>query len=202
MANIIEFPAQKPQSGLKRVNKKRDVQLGYINQLDLFKEGGPQTNIYVMPSDLTPFEEALILDEKGDPKAKDAYQNAINLNDFIADAYCNLGILEYESGNTIKAIDAFTKSLKEEPRHFESHYNLANLYSELGNLPLAKTHYEFARELKPDFPDLCFNLGLVYAMIRDFESAIKILSEYKDMVSPEESTNAEKLIESIKKITG
>lgn len=202
MANIIEFPAQKPQSGLKRVNKKRDVQLGYINQLDLFKGGGPQTNIYVMPSDLTPFEEALILDEKGDPKAKDAYQNAINLNDFIADAYCNLGILEYESGNTIKAIDAFTKSLKEEPRHFESHYNLANLYSELGNLPLAKTHYEFARELKPDFPDLCFNLGLVYAMIRDFESAIKILSEYKDMVSPEESTNAEKLIESIKKITG
>src|SRR5512147_1807153 len=117
MANIIEFPAQKPQSGLKRVNKKRDVQLGYINQLDLFKECGPQTNIYVMPSDLTPFEEALILDEKGDPKAKDAYQNAINLNDFIADDYCNLGILEYESGNTIKAIDAFTKSLKEEPRH-------------------------------------------------------------------------------------
>jgi tetratricopeptide (TPR) repeat protein len=202
MANIIEFPVQKPQSGLKRVRKKRDIQLGYINQLDLFKEGGPQTNIYVLPSDLTPFEEALILDEKGDPKAKEAYQKAIDLNDFAADAYCNLGILEYESGNTVKAIDAFTKSLKAEPRHFESHYNLANLYSELGNLPLAKTHYEFARELRPDFPDICFNLGLVYAMIRDFESAIKILSEYKDMVSPEESTNAEKLIESIKKITG
>ena len=202
MANIIEFPAQKPQSGLKRVLKTRDIQLGYANQLDLFKEGGPQTNIYVMPSDLTPFDEALILDEKGDPKAKEAYQRAIDLNDFTADAYCNLGILEYESGNTIKAIDAFTKSLKEEPRHFESHYNLANLYSELGNLPLAKTHYEFARELKPDFPDIYFNLGLVYAMTRDFESAIKILSEYKDMVAPEESTNAEKLIESIKKITG
>ncbi len=202
MANIIEFPAQKPQSGLKRVRKTRDIQLGYTNQLDLFKEGGPQTNIYVMPSDLTPFDEALILDEKGDPKAKEAYQRAIDLNDFTADAYCNLGILEYESGNTIKAIDAFTKSLKEEPRHFESHYNLANLYSELGNLPLAKTHYEFARELKPDFPDIYFNLGLVYAMTRDFESAIKILSEYKDMVAPEESTNAEKLIESIKKITG
>jgi tetratricopeptide (TPR) repeat protein len=202
MAKIIEFPAPKPQSGLKRVRKKRDIQLGYTNQLDLFKEGGPQTNIYVLPSDLSPFEEALILDEKGDTGAKEAYQKAIELNDYTADAYCNLGILEYESGNTIKAIDAFTKSLKEEPRHFESHFNLANLYSELGNLPLAKTHYEFARELKPDFPDIYFNLGLVYAMIRDFESAIKILSEYKDMVSPEESSNAEKLIESIKKITG
>jgi tetratricopeptide (TPR) repeat protein len=202
MAKIIEFPIQKPQSGLKRVRKTREVQLGYTNQLDLFKQGGPQTNIYVMPSNLSAFEKALILDEKQDPKAKEAYQKAIDLNDFTADAYCNLGILEYESGNTIKAIDDFTKSLKEEPRHFESHYNLANLYSELGNLPLAKTHYEFARELDHDFPDTYFNLGLVYAMIRDFESAIKILSEYKEMVSPEESTNAEKLIESIKKITG
>jgi hypothetical protein len=54
----------------------------------------------------------------------------------------------------------------------------------------------------PEFPDLYFNLGLVYAMTRDFESALKILSEYKDMVSLEESSNAEKLIESIRKIMG
>ena len=202
MANIFEFPVQKPHSGLKRVHKSREVQLRYTNQLDLFSQGAPETNIYIMPSSLSPFEEALMLDEKSDPKAKKAYRKAIDKNDFTADAYCNLGILEYESGSTIKAIDAFTKSLKEDPRHFESHYNLANLYSELGNLPLAKTHYEFTRELKPDFPDVCFNLGLVYAMTRNFDSAIKILSKYKEMVSPEESTNAEKLIESIKKITG
>jgi len=202
MANIIEFPIQKPQSGLKRVRKSKEIQLKHTNQLDLFSQKSPETNIYVMPSSLTPFEEALMLDEKDDPNAKEAYQNAVNLNDCPADAYCNLGILEYESGNTVRAIDSLTKSLKSDPRHFESHYNLANLYSELGNLPLAKTHYEFARELRPDFPDICFNLGLVYAMTRDFESALKILSEYKEMVSPEERTNAEKLIESIRKLTG
>ena len=202
MANIIEFPIQKPQSGLKRVLKSSRVQLKHSNQLDLFSQKSPETNIFVMPSSLSPFEEALMLDEKGDSKAKEAYQNAVNLEDCAADAYCNLGILEYESGNTIKAIDCFTKSLKTEPRHFESHFNLANLYSELGNLPLAKTHYEFASELQPDFPDICFNLGLVYAMTRDFESALKILSEYKEMVTPEESENADKLIESIRKLTG
>jgi tetratricopeptide (TPR) repeat protein len=202
MANIIEFPIQKPQSGLKRVEKNPEIKLERTNQLDLFSQKSPETNIFIMPSSLSPFEEALMLDDKSDPGAKDAYQNAVDLNDCPADAYCNLGILEYESGSTIKAIDCFTRSLKIDPRHFESHYNLANLYSELGNLPLAKTHYEFARELRPDFPDICFNLGLVYAMTRDFESAIKILSEYKEMVSPEDSTNADKLIESIKKITG
>lgn len=203
MANIIEFPSQKPQSGLKRVEKStKGVELKRTNQMDLFSQKSPETNIYILPSSLTPFEEALMLDEKDDPNAKEAYQKAIDLNDSAADAYCNLGILEYESGNTVKAIDSFTKSLKSDPRHFESHYNLANLYSEVGNLPLAKTHYEFAHELRSDFPDLAFNLGLVYAMTRDFESALKILSEYKNMVPQEESTNAEKLIETIRKITG
>lgn len=202
MANIIEFPLQKPQSGLKRVSKSTKIELTRTNQIDLFSQQSPETNIYIMSSNLSPFEEALMLDDRGDEGAKDAYKKAVTEEDSPADAYCNLGILEYESGSTVKAIDCFTKSLKSDPRHFESHYNLANLYSELGNLPLAKTHYEFARELKPDFPDICFNLGLVYAMTRDFDSAVKILSEYKDMVSPEDSSNADKLIESIRRITG
>ena len=202
MANIFEFQAQKPKSGLRRAHKTTKVELKRTNQMDLFSQKSPETNIFIMPSSLTPFEEAIMLDDKGDAGAKEAYQKAVDLNDCPADAYCNLGILEYESGSTVRAIDNFTKSLKSDPRHFESHYNLANLYSEVGNLPLAKTHYEFAHELQPDFPDLCFNLGLVYAMTRDFESAIKILSEYKEMVPEKDSTNAEKLIETIKKITG
>jgi tetratricopeptide (TPR) repeat protein len=202
MANIIEFPIQKLQTGLKRVQKSSKTSLKHSNQMDLFSQGSPETNIFTMPSSLSPFEAALMLDERGDPKAKEAYQNAVESDDSIADAYCNMGILEYESGNTVKAIDFFTRSLKDDPRHFESHYNLANLYSELGNLPLAKTHYEFAKELRPDYPDTYFNLGLVYAMTRDFKSAIKTLSEYKDMVAADDRSNAEKLIETIKKITG
>jgi len=202
MANILEFTIPKPQSGLKRVGKKPRVTLKHTSQLDLFAEKTHGTNIYIMPSSLSPFDEALMLDERGDPKAKDAYLNALKQSDCEADAYCNLGILEYESGNTVKAIDSFTRSLRCEPRHFESHYNLANLYSELGNLPLARTHYEFANELNPEFPDIRFNLGLVYAMTRNFESALKILSEYKEMVPPEEGAIAEKLIDSIKKLTG
>jgi len=202
MANIIDFTIQKPQSGLKRVGKKPKIILKHTSQLGLFSEKPHGTNIYIMPSSLSPFEEALMLDEKGDPKAIEAYRNAVNLNDCEADSYCNLGILEYESGNTVKAIDSFTRSLKSEPRHFESHYNLANLYSELGNLPLAKIHYEFANELNPNFPDIHFNLGLVYAMTRNFESALKILSEYKEMVPPEDGAIADKLIDSIRKLTG
>jgi hypothetical protein len=36
--------------------------------------------------------------------------------------------------------------LKNEPRHVEAHYNLANLYFDAGDLQLAKLHYESAAD--------------------------------------------------------
>ncbi|MGH2574064.1 MAG: tetratricopeptide repeat protein, partial [Ignavibacteria bacterium] len=175
MANIIDFPIKENiKFGLRKVKKSREIYLKRTSQIDLFSPSSSEANVYILPTDLSPFEEALILDEQGDKRAYDTYGKAISADDCVADAYCNLGILEYEAGKTVKAIDCFTNSLKHEPRHFESHYNLANLYSEIGNLPLAKTHYEFAKELQPGFPDIYFNLGLVYAMTRDFESSVKV----------------------------
>ena len=70
MANILEFTIPKPQSGLKRVRKKRKVTLKHTDQLDLFSQKSHGTNIFIMPSSLSPFEEALMLDEKGDPEGK------------------------------------------------------------------------------------------------------------------------------------
>jgi tetratricopeptide (TPR) repeat protein len=201
LTNIFDL-YKKPKSGLKRVSDRKSNGGKDERQLDLFWREKGKSNILEMTSNLPPFEEALILDERDDPKAKEAYLNAIIEDDCRADAYCNLGILEYKSGNIVKAIDSFSKSLMIDARHFESHYNMANLYSELCNLPLARMHYEFARELKPDFPDICFNLGIVYAMSRDFDSALKILTEYKEMVTAEESAITDKLIQSIKKLSG
>jgi tetratricopeptide (TPR) repeat protein len=200
MANIIDFPAKnKIKSGLKKVQRSKEIYLMRSSQTDMFSPSSTEPNVYILPTNLSPFEEALVLDETRDEKTEEAYRKAILSNDCVADAYCNLGILEYEAGRTVKAIDCFTNSLKHEPRHFESHYNLANLYSEIGNLSLAKYHYEFAKELQPGFPDVYFNLGLVYAMTKDFESAVKVLLRYKEMVSGEDSNNAEKLIETLKK---
>ena len=200
MANIIDFPVKENiKFGLRRVKKPKEIYLKRSSQIDLFSPLSSEANVYVLPTDLSPFEHALVLDENHEEKADEAYRKAISSNDCVADAYCNLGILEYEAGKIVKAMDCFTKSLKHEPRHFESHYNLGNLYSEIGNLPLAKMHYEFTKELQPGFPDVYFNLGLVYAMTKDFESAVKILSHYKEMAAGVDSSNAEKLIDAIKK---
>ncbi len=142
-----------------------------------------------------------MLDEHNDPKAKALYQLAITENDSVADAYCNLGILESQAKNHSKAIDCFTLSLKEEPRHFESHYNLANLYAEIGNFPLAKVHYEMSIEVEPTFPNSHFNLGLTLAMNKEIENAILSLMNYRRLVSPADKGHADELISALTRST-
>lgn len=193
MAKVIQFPTPSPEKfGFKPVRKKKRVAPDKHGQLSLF--GGAKV---INLNRLSVFEEALLLDEQGDHRAVNQYQKAIDAGDSVADAYCNLGILESEHKNHSRAIDCFTKSLKEEPRHFEAHYNLANVYAEIGNLPLAKIHYQISLEIEPTFPNSHFNLALTLAMNKEVEAAIDSLNTYRTLVIPEERTQAEELIKSL-----
>lgn len=197
MAKVIKFRIQTPEKfGFKPVRRRKSTEAKKPGQLDLFKGGK-----LVKLNQLTSFEEALLLDEHGDDKAKALYQQAIAENDSVADAYCNLGILESKAKNYIKAINCFTLSLKEEPRHFESHYNLANLYAEIGNFPLAKIHYEISIEVEPSFPNSHFNLGLTLAMNKEIENAILSLMNYRRLVSSADRGYADELISALTRST-
>ena len=88
-----------------------------------------------------------MFDERGDSRAAELYGKAIDEQDCVADAFCNLGIIESQSGNTIKAFHCFTTSLKHNPRHSEAHYNLGNLYFDLNDFRLAQIHFEMAGRL-------------------------------------------------------
>ncbi len=192
MGKVIQFPTPNPEKfGFKPVRKKKAERPKH-GQLNLFA-GGKVVNL----NKLSVFEEALMLDEHGDSRAADQYLKAIKAGDAVADAYCNLGIIESERKNHSKAIDCFTKSLKEDPRHFESHYNLANVYAEIGNLPLAKVHYQISIEIEPSFPNGYFNLGLTLAMNKELEEAIKTLTSYRALVSNEEHNQVNELISSL-----
>lgn len=193
MAKVIKFPIQTPEKfGFKPVRRRKTTSNNKPGQLNLFTGGK-----LVKLNQLSAFEEALLMDELGDAKAKEFYQRAIKEGDSVADAYCNLGILESEAKNYGKAVDCFTLSLKEEPRHFESHYNLANLYAEIGNFPLAKVHYETSIEIEPEFPNSHFNLGLTLAMNMEIENAILSLMNYRKRATPEEKGHADELINTL-----
>jgi len=155
----------------------RQIEAELQGQLNLFR-GAEVGNLARL---LTPFEEALLLHEQGDPKAAESYLEAISDGDNVAEAYCNLGIINLELGNIGKALDNFTLSLKHEPRHVEAHYNLGNLYYDAGELPLARLHYEAAAQIESGFSLVYFNLALVYHRLSDLAGALSALEKYKQL---------------------
>lgn len=195
MTKVIKFPSPVPEKfGLQRVVRAKAKCLDKNGQLNLFMGEGKVISL----KKLTPFEDALLRDDSEDVQAaRDLYLKAIKQKDCVADAYCNLGILEYREDNHTKAIDCFSMSLTDDPRHFEAHYNLANLYADLGNLPLAKLHYKVAIEVEPGFSSSYFNLGITYVKAKEFANAIDVLNRYKLLSSPEEQKITDGIINAL-----
>jgi tetratricopeptide (TPR) repeat protein len=189
---ILKLPASDPQKfGPKRAQKKRKLE--EEGQLNLFS--GRVLPFHVRST----FEEALRRDEKGDlDGARELYHQAIQKGDTIADAYCNLGIIESGAGNEAKAVNYLTLSLKSDPRHHEAHFNLANIYGEAGNPDLARLHYEIAIEIEPEFPNSYFNLGLLLATEHRYPQAVEALQTYCRLVSEKEQETALELLEKLR----
>jgi tetratricopeptide (TPR) repeat protein len=154
----------------------KQIEAELQGQMSLFKPAGGRVARL-----LTSFEEALLLHEQGDEKASEFYVEAINEGDNVAEAYCNLGIIELDRGNTIGALENFTQSLKNDPRHVEAHYNLANLYYDAGDFPLARLHYEAATQIEPNFSLVYYNLALVYHRLNNVQAATQSLNRYKEL---------------------
>lgn len=169
--------------------KRIDAELR--GQMNLFQAG--EGHLARFQPRLSPFEEALLRHERGDPQANEFYRKAIKEEDYVADAYCNLGILEFERGRVSKAFDCFTMSLKYEPRHVEAHFNLANLYFDAGDLRLARFHYEIVIELEPGFSHPYLNVGLVLALQGELAESRENLLKYRELAS-EDDTVAEEVL--------
>jgi len=192
MANVLPFTQRPPSKfGFERVSKRKKGPSGRKGQLNLF--GGREANVLRLPSNTSPFEEALLLDERADPLAEEAYRTAISEGDGVADAYCNLGILQSRAGKTAQAFDSLTKSLEHTPRHFESHFNLGNLYFDAGDLKLARLHYEMAVKIDGAFANLYFNLGLVLASQGELSEAIGAFRRYQSLV-PDDASKANNIL--------
>jgi len=190
MGKIIQFPIkQHSKFGFERVGKHAKDK---ADQTSLFSSEPSQ--IRTLIPHISPFDVALLVDERDDSSAEMLYRNAIAKGDHVADAYCNLGIIESRAGKTAKAFDCFTKSLEYDSRHFEAHYNLGNLYFEADNLRLAKMHYELAVEIRSDFPNLYFNLGLALALLEERNGAVAAFVKCRLLSTEEDHRIVDNLI--------
>ena len=196
MGQILKFPIQGSKFGYKRARKqKRNAE--NPDQLQFLFDAS--CKILSFFPDTNFFEQALIFDERDDARAAEFYRIAIEEGVCVADACCNLGIIESRNGNTSKAFDCFTTSLKHNPRHLEAHYNLGNLYFDVNDFRLAQVHYEMAVEVDPTFSKIYFNLALVQAINNDHAAAAATLVKYEQLVPEEEARHADELLQSLRK---
>lgn len=199
MSKIVKFPVhQPPKLGPKKARRRRKPNLEDYGQLNLFEQAFKEVKIINLPQHSDFFEEALRLDEMDDPEAEKYYLLAVENNQSKADAFCNLGILKSQQNDLSKSIDYLTKCLEINPRHFEAHYNLANVYSDMGNLFLSKTHYEVSIQIDSEFSDSYYNLGLVLISLKKFDEAIKIIDKYIQLTPEADHKSATELIRALK----
>lgn len=170
----------------------RQIEAELNGQLNLFPGKGGR--LIQLPVRLSPFEEALILHEQGDRRAVEMYTKAIRGGECISDAYCNLGILDYEANNIPGAYDQFTKALRYDPRHFEAHFNLAHLYFEAGDFRLARLHYDISAVIEPNSASVHFNLGLIHAINGNLALAITAMHKARELAAEDEIAQIEELL--------
>ncbi len=189
MAKVISYnQSTERKLGFRKARKETDDLDS--SQLNLFRQA---KNLQILRH-LDPFEKGLELDERNEELAEKCYREAIDSKISMPDAYCNLGIIHARKGTTAKAIDCFTRALIEDPRHTEAHYNLANMYYDAGNFPLAITHYEVAWEMEGAFPEIAYNLALAYLSNGQKNEAIDYFKMYMNICKPDDQRQARLLI--------
>ncbi len=199
MAKVIRLSDDySSKLGLKKVRRRKKPDLEDHGQLNMFASDDSKVIHFTPPKNL--FDIALNHDEDGDDQmAEEYYQKAIDKGELKDDAYCNLGILRTRQGRLPESVDMFSKALQENPRHLESHFNLGNVYSDMGNNQLAKFHYETALIIDPKLTDCFYNLALLFIEEKSYEEAIRSLLRYQQLLGyPDKSV--ESLINDLKNL--
>ena len=207
MAKILRFPgapapggdpSRRPSTyGLKRVRRRPRGRSR--DQMDLF--AGPRsTEVLPLPgAAAASFERALAFDEAGDQGAARAgYLACIEAGESAPDAWCNLGILEFTGGDSREAFDCFRQALKQDPRHWESHYNLGNLFFEAEEADSARLHWELAADIEPGFANVHYNLGLVLGLQEEFAAAVSAVERFCGLASEAEAEAAAELLDTLR----
>lgn len=102
-----------------------------------------------------------------------AYDEAVNLNPKLAEAYNNRGIVKYKLKQFDSAVEDYSLAIKLKPNFIDALNNRGNAYAALGQLQNAAQDLQNALKLNDNSAIGHNNLGSVYYLMRNFDAAIK-----------------------------
>jgi tetratricopeptide (TPR) repeat protein len=115
------------------------------------------------------------------PKAREAYERAIELDPEHADARVNLGRLLHEERAPAAAEKQYRAALKSDPEHDVAWFNLGVALEDLGRLHEAAEAYRHAIELDPSNGDAHYNLSGILERRGDKPGALRHLNAYRKL---------------------
>ena len=108
--------------------------------------------------------------------AKPLYQEIIDIQPNQFDALHYLGVIHYQQGRYLEALDLIERAVKLMPSHSVSQSNLGNVYQSLNRYEEAIIAYTKSLELNPQFADAYFNLGVVFNSVGTLSRALQCYS--------------------------
>ncbi|MBF0102992.1 MAG: tetratricopeptide repeat protein [Desulfobacterales bacterium] len=116
------------------------------------------------------------------------YKRALSINPNYVEALINLGNLYVSKGDKDIALMYFNSALQVRSLlEHEAHYSIGNLFTSLENLEKARTHFQKATELKPDFKEAHQNLaitlirmGLIQEAVHHFKIVVNLSPNSED----------------------
>jgi len=137
----------------------------------------------------------LIYDRQGEQyiegaKFEDArveFEKAIVIDPRKVDAYINLGYAYHMSMDYDKAIEVFEQAREYEPENEVLNENLLSVYETKGGSMAsisdyagAVRYFEKIRSIDPEYPDIVYNIGLMYYQMKDYREALSYFRQHLD----------------------
>jgi len=109
------------------------------------------------------------------------FNEALQRNPYLVDAYNERGCLLRLRGDYLKAIADFDTALRIDAHYYEAHYNRALTYEAMGEYHIAESDLTETVNLNPGIAAAYEARGRIRALLRDYDGAINDLERYLRM---------------------
>ena len=111
-------------------------------------------------------------------------QQAMELNDELAEVWITAGRVSFDAGDREQAIASLEKAQSLDPENYEANRRLASYYAAEGRYEEAVAYYERAIDIQPNYWDAYNALGIAYGSMERREDAIAMFEKVLEL-SPE-----------------
>lgn len=109
------------------------------------------------------------------------YREALKLDSCFADAWNNLGTLQFEQHKYEKALESYNQAILCNPQFMDTYFNRSNVLYELNNLELALKDLQKIQQKFPDTSIVYFSRGLIYTKLQQYDSAKRAFRKAKSL---------------------